>query len=129
MSTPTSNYEQAEAIVREDGARYAAALALGWGKAIVRALAIAAVGTPILFFWLIVFASDGSAMMIAVTPADRQTLLVAFTVIAGVAFILGSKPDALVRGEVERLRDMLMAKDMAIDAIEDRSGVPISQWR
>lgn len=121
MFTTKEAYESAEKIIREDRS-YTGFRARGWAQAILRSLMIAAVATPVFLFWLIVLGAEGLAIgTFMVTEAVRTFFLSIYFVIWAIAFVCGPSPDAIVRAEVERLRNMLLARNMALDAIDDRA--------
>lgn len=117
MSRYKSSYEEAEEFVKSDRRDYVRRLAMGWHRALLQSFLIATAATPIVLFWfaLLVIQSDPT---IAALPASiREIAFVLFIVSWTLAFLMGPSPDAVVQIEVERLRNVLLAKNLAVDAL------------
>jgi hypothetical protein len=113
----TSCYEQAEEMVRSDRRRYAVALALGWGRVLTRAFAIGLVAAPGFFFWLLFLGAEPSTPVV-MTLELRVAAVLVFVVAVVLALVLGPSPSARVEEEIERLRKVFLARDLAVDAVQ-----------
>jgi len=117
-----SSYDEAKNIVEADRRRYWFLYASGCIQTMSKAALIATVAVPVLFFWIALVYGDqlGNHTMLEFIASGtvRQIAGVAWLLLFGVALATMPTFDVAIRSEVDRLSNVMLAKNLALDAVQ-----------